>query len=280
MKRRLLLSVAVSAVLSLNGLGCSRPELTPVSIRFAARASGQPYSCERASAKTVGESTITGFALFVHDAVLISVDGERVPVVLDDDGIWQSGGVALLDFEDGTGVCKNGTADVRTVVTGTVAAGGKEVAGLEFSIGVPFALNHQDPSKARAPLTGTRMHWSWRGGYKFLRLDGVSAEGRGFRIHIGSTGCEGRITDISSCKRPNLARVSLALFDPAADTVVIDLDRFFAERLRTAESASPDCMAAADEPGCGSVFKALGLGLESGVPEGRASLFVRQERDE
>ncbi|PJN92728.1 metallo-mystery pair system four-Cys motif protein, partial [Amaricoccus sp. HAR-UPW-R2A-40] len=48
--------------------------------------------------------------------------------------------------------------------------------GLAFEIGVPFDLNHGDPTLAPAPLDLTAMFWTWRGGYKFLKFE-VAPEG-------------------------------------------------------------------------------------------------------
>lgn len=254
--------------------GCVESPGEPVSIRFEARANGGAYSCDPESSKTGDGSEISTLAFFVHDVRLLDSEGARHAVVLNGDGIWQTEGVALLDFEDGTAVCRNGTPGTRTVIEGTVSSRLQSVAGIEFSVGVPFALNHEDPAKAVGPLAGTRMHWSWRGGYKFLRMDGRAADGGGFRIHVGSTGCEGRITDIHSCKRPNVARVSIAPFDPRSQAVVVDLDRLLDGGQGAAETVATGCMAEAEEPGCAAVFSVLGLGRTSGLPESRATLFV------
>jgi uncharacterized repeat protein (TIGR04052 family) len=245
-----------------------------VSIRFEAHANGRSYSCAPRSSATADGSIVTTLAFFVHDIRLVDAQGERHSVVLDGDGVWQTEGVALLDFEDGSGVCRNGTPGMRQTVTGAVPPISGTVAGIEFSVGVPFALNHEDPAKAVGPLAGTRMHWSWRGGYKFLRLDGRAAGGAGFRVHVGSTGCEGRITDIESCKRSNVARVSIAPFDPRTQAVIVDLDRLFDGGPDAAETVATGCMAEVDEPGCAAVFSVLGLGPASGLPESNATLFV------
>jgi len=45
--------------------------------------------------------------------------------------------LALLDFEDGTGGCVNGTPDVNDRVAGTVPEG--HYTGLRFTLGVPFS---------------------------------------------------------------------------------------------------------------------------------------------
>ena len=54
---------------------------------------------------------------------LVKADGSEVPVTLTQDGLWQVDDVALLDFENATGACANGTEETRDVVEGTVPAG-------------------------------------------------------------------------------------------------------------------------------------------------------------
>ena len=44
-------------------------------------------------------------------------------------------------------------------------------SGVRFTMGVPFELNHGDPTVAPSPLNITAMFWNWQGGYKFLKAD-------------------------------------------------------------------------------------------------------------
>lgn len=71
-------------------------------------------------------------------------------MTLDQDGAWQLGDLALLDFEDASGACANGTAGMNTTLRGTVPEG--EYTGLSFTIGVPCAgsgFRRQSPSGSR-----------------------------------------------------------------------------------------------------------------------------------
>ena len=90
----------------------------------------------------------------MHDVRLVDADGGEWPVTLDDDDLWQTDAVALLDFEDKTGTCANGTTPTNTVVKGTYDTGHDTVdfTGLRFKVGVPFALNHGDAATAPSPL--------------------------------------------------------------------------------------------------------------------------------
>ncbi|MCU0527110.1 MAG: metallo-mystery pair system four-Cys motif protein [Elainella sp. Prado103] len=143
----------------------------PVTLRFSAQVGDQPFQC--GDRYPLGHSgvvtTPTDFRFYISDVALMNATGERVPLVLQQDGRWQHDQVALLDFENKTGACTNGTVETRDQVVGTVPTGNYQ--GLEFTLGVPFSLNHADATLAASPLNLTSLWWNWRGGYKFLRID-------------------------------------------------------------------------------------------------------------
>src|SRR5262249_2683433 len=155
--------------------------------------------------------------------------------------------------------CDNGTSGTHTSIT--VCAPARRYSGLRFLVGVPFGLNHRDPAVAVAPLNLGRMHWGWQGGYKFIRLEGRSPRGTAFRLHLGSTGCEGTIGDIRQCARPNRIAVDLSGFVPGRDAVVLQLGPL----LRALEDgSSASCMSDADEPACLRAFAIAGLDPATG----------------
>ncbi|MCC5993711.1 MAG: metallo-mystery pair system four-Cys motif protein, partial [Rhodobacteraceae bacterium] len=186
----------------------------PVTINFAAEMAGTPFSCAQAyDGIGVTDSTVevADFRVFVTNARLIGADGAETPIALDQDGIWQLDNVALLDFEDATGTCVNGMPDMNTTLLGTVPAG--DYTGLAFDIGVPFDLNHGDPTLAASPLNLTAMFWNWQGGYKFIKVE-LSSTGlpvthdanRGWALHLGSTGCASEARTVApeaECANPN-----------------------------------------------------------------------------
>ncbi|MFN6980226.1 MAG: MbnP family copper-binding protein, partial [Gemmobacter sp.] len=144
----------------------------PVTITFAAEIAGTPFTCGTpyAGIGTTGSTVeVADFRLFVSNARMVAADGSETPILLDQDGTWQVETVALLDFEDATGTCINGTPEINTTLRGTVPEGA--YTGLAFDIGVPFDLNHGDPTLAASPLNLTAMFWNWQGGYKFIKLD-------------------------------------------------------------------------------------------------------------
>lgn len=240
-----------------------------VKINFAAEIGGQPFACD-ATFTDIGSTGAavrgTDFRLYVSDVAMIAADGTRSPVTLAESA-FQHDGVALLDFEDGSAACANGTALLNTQLAGTVAEG--SYTGVAFNVGVPFEMNHGDPTTAPTPLNLTSMFWNWRGGYKFVRIDMVptdkAASGpKGWFLHLGSTMCKsGGKTDAPTapCKNPNLMAVSFDGFDPAKQTLVIDPAPVVAEadmRSNTPQT-SPGCISFLNDPDCDTVMTKLGL---------------------
>lgn len=288
----ILRSAAAAALLALS----AAPALAdrPVEIRFAAEIGGVPFTCAQAFeglGATATRAEVADFRLFVSNVRLIAADGREVPVALDQDGAWQHADVALIDFEDGSGTCINGTPGTNTVLRGTVPEG--DYTGLAFDIGVPFALNHGDPTLAPAPLNLTAMFWNWQGGYKFVKLDmatagqpiaAMQAAGdhagqadaapapRGWSLHLGSTGCASEARTVppaAECANPNRVAVRLEGFDPAANLVVIDPAPVLAaaDLDSNAPETSPGCMSFPNDDDCLPVMSRLGLAFRD-LPAG------------
>jgi uncharacterized repeat protein (TIGR04052 family) len=237
--------LALGGALALAGCGEARQ---PVALRFAALADGLPLAC---GAPRADAAALTDLRFYIHDVVLLTAAGGETPLTLDAAAPWQTGAVALVDLEDGQGACETGSPATHAVVTGHAAAA--SYVGVRFTLGVPFAFNHADPALAQAPLDQTAMHWHWQAGYKFLRAGLRRGEDHSF-LHLGSTLCEGRIGAITSCAHPNRFMVTLAKFNPAADTVGIDLATLFSDTAARACQSEPDNVACAD------MFAHLGLG--------------------
>jgi uncharacterized repeat protein (TIGR04052 family) len=288
--------VAIPIVLATIVGACATPPspsaTVPVQIRFAAEVNGAPFRCGQ-SYDNVGTTrsriTPSDLRLYVSDVALITRDGKAVPVALDQDGAWQYRDVALLDFEDGTGPCSVGTKAIHTAVTGKAPQG--EYTGVRFAMAVPFALNHGDPTVAASPLNVTAMFWNWQGGYKFLKFD-TGSTGRpatvsapdpkgghsasGFSVHVGSTLCAspGPTQAPSACQNPNRLTVTFDRFDPARQTVVVDIGRVLAGANLdvNAPNTAPGCMSFLKDADCPPVMRDLGLPYE-GAPAGQQVLF-------
>lgn len=143
-----------------------------ISVNFEAVVADQPFACGQ-SYQGIGLSksriTPADFRMYVSEIELIDDKGYATPIKLKQEGIWQYQNTVLLDFENGSGPCVNGNSGLNTAVVGTVP--NKHYKGLRFTLGVPAKLNHGDATTAAAPLNVTSMFWTWRAGYKFLRLE-------------------------------------------------------------------------------------------------------------
>ena len=274
-----------------------------VTITFDGRVGEKQFSCEEdyadlgASNATV---TPTDFRFYVSDLALIDTAGNPVPIELEQDEKWQYQNVALLDFEDKTGACANGTVETRNIVVGTVPQG--DYQSLQFTLGVPSQLNHEDAAIAPSPLNLTSMWWNWQGGYKFLRVDwqnkaiatidnkemqhgemqhgemqhGDSSNGT-FLIHVGSTGCQETGNQSYECSNPNQSEIILENFDPENNVVVADLANLVSQT--DLASNQPDtpagCMSSPEDMDCMEIFNNLGLSFNERTSE--ESTFFRAE---
>lgn len=146
-----------------------------VKLEFRAEVGEQPFACGRGYDNigvTHSRITPSDFRFYVSDVELLDSDGKGVPLELEQDGVWQYQNLALLDFEDGTSSCRNGNSGLHTAVTGNAPAG--DYRGVRFALGVPFELNHGDPTIAPSPLNLSAMFCVWQSGYKFVKIDMAS----------------------------------------------------------------------------------------------------------
>ncbi len=251
-------------------------------IRFRAAVNGAPFACGK-TYEAVGSPPAryiaSDFRFYVHDVRLVAEDGSEVPLVLEETA-FQHDGIALLDFEDAGPTCDTGSPEVNPTIAGTALEG--SYRGVRFVLGVPEDRNHVDPALAPAPLNLTAMFWVWRGGYKFLRVDGKPADfpEAGYHVHLGSTGCPGETPTsppTGPCANPNRLEVELDGLDPATGTVVADIGAVLAAADVTAntEGTSPGCMAAPDDPDCGTILPRLGLA--HGATPAAAQVLFRGE---
>jgi cytochrome c peroxidase len=256
-----------------------------VSLAFRAVVGSERFGCGRIDGplgKSRSKVSFSDFRFYVHGLRLIDELGEEQDLTLEQDGRWQFQDTALLDFENGTGPCANGTRETREVVEGI--APDRRYRGLTFFLGVPADKNHKDAAVAQAPLNLTHMFWSWAAGYKFLRVDANVVGGSGFLVHVGSTGCievkapAPTATHVAhlgvetmTCTAPNRAQIRFPDFDPDRDLIVADLAALLAgsDLEHGDEVSGPGCTSAPDDADCGPVFRALGLpvGATPAVPQ-------------
>lgn len=283
--RTLLLILAALAVPACGDDEPGQPPDAPldVALTFKPRVGTQPFACGQ-TYTGLGTTGATyepkDFRLYVHNVRLINEASEEVPLELKDDGAWQKDGVVLLDFEDKTGLCTNGTLAMNGRIVGTAPRG--KYMGLRFSVGMPFEKNHQDASIASAPFNVSTLFWGWAGGYKFIRLDGrTSGLPTGHNFHLGSTECQtSGPNQVTSCQRPNRFDVELSSFDPTgANSVVLDVAALFeGSNLNTNQSqTAPGCMSEGADEDCAPIFQRLGLGFGSAQGTPGTQTFFRKE---
>jgi len=266
---------AITAIAALSEMSHAA-ETQPVTIRFAAKVANQPFSCKATYrlGKPAVNQVASDFRFYVSEVALIDAAGKAVPVTLEQDGKWQYQSVALLDFENKTGACANGTVETRDRIVGTVPKG--NYTGLKFTLGLPAKLNHADSALAPSPLNLTGLWWNWQFGYKFARIDLQSpkmaamdkqkheghGESTGFPIHLGSAGCEAGVGSEkpTTCRYPNRSTVVLMRFNSAKNTVVADLARLVANTdLNQKQPNALGCMSEPDNKGCSGIMASLGL---------------------
>lgn len=273
-------------------LGCA-PVDKIYELRFEARAGNEPFRCG-ATYPGVGAdgSSVSpvDFRLFLHDVRLVRDDGEEVAAEVVTDNVWQSNGVAMLDFADGSGDCQNTTPQTNDRVR--VRAPEGTYRGLRFKVGVPAALNHRDVATQPSPLSTTTLSWTWNFGYIFFSAMGrVTSEGRVVHLlHVGSTECSGNATMGQSvtCARGHRPEVRIDGFNPEGGVVVADWAAVFRDtrmRQQTDCYAFPmdgppemrttfcGCHSAGAPAVCGPLFASVGLDWATGAAAATQRVF-------
>jgi uncharacterized repeat protein (TIGR04052 family) len=266
-----------------------------LTLNFAAVFGDEAFACgetyeDQGTPPTV--VTPQDLRLYVTDVRLVTATGDEVPFELEERAPFQGGGVALLDFEDGTGECRNGNAALNTTVTGMAPAG--EYTGISFSTSVPVDLNHEDPTTLPAPLRAGEMTWGWLYGFKFIKAEvlqvaddpladsgasdaSVPVPGAGL-VHLGSTGCSNLSSadageDFAAppsllCSNENRNRITLSGFAPTSSVILADLSALFADTDLTVVS-----MCHSTGEACPPVFESAGVDYATGTALSTQTLF-------
>ena len=237
-------------------------------VEFHAQVKGQDFTCGATYSNVglgqPGTYQVNDWRFYVHDVVLVKADGSRQALDLEQDGVWQYRNVALLDLRRD---CGGGPLPTNSAVTGTVPS--DNYTGICFKVGVPYELNHVNDATAPSPLNSSGMLWNWRGGRKFIRIDGTGAPGDvdravAFHVHLGSTQCPGSdpsAPPTAACGYPNIAEFCLDNFDADQDHIVMDIGTALEASnvaFNTPDTAS-GCMSANSDPECIQVMPRLNL---------------------
>lgn len=242
--------ILIIAIVSISSFACANDESdqkvsTTLNFKVKVGSSELDTSQEYTLGTTDGSSPatdikITDLRLFVHNLHLVTAGGQKVAVDLLNDGLWQDGSVALLDFESGTGL-SGGSSAVNKSIKGQISAG--SYTGVEFTVGVPASKNHISASTTGAPYDAAGMQWNWRDGFRYLTLQAQSSGDSTKKavFHLGATGDKsngtaracgstGDATDSApstDCVYRNLATISLstsAFTGDSPPSVILNLE--------------------------------------------------------
>lgn len=134
----------------------------------------------------------------------------------------------------------------------------KQIKGVQFDLGVPFHLNHQNPLTQKSPLNQSDMFWTWQLGYKFLRLE-LASNNSEWIFHLGSTGCESPApvrAPKAQCKNPNLSNILLKDYD-SSKPIEINLSNLLQGAILEEEN---NCQSFPGSPLCEVLFPKVGIG--------------------
>lgn len=239
-------------------------ESQEVSIVFNAILGDQDFesgSCIEGIGENQRALNVSDFRFYISDVEAHRSDGDWETLELNDRP-WQGDGVTLIDLADTE--TESGSAGVNNYINGQLPDG--DYDRLRFTFGVPFELNHSDFAVASAPLNVGAMSWSWQGGRKFLRFDAkpcgdaaADANVSGVALHIGSTLCQGEMTNITHCENPNRSEIELD-WTPG-NAVVFDIDALLdgLDVYENTEGTSELCMSDPDDTDCEVIHTALGV---------------------
>jgi uncharacterized repeat protein (TIGR04052 family) len=257
-----------------------------VTLEFAAYAGTTPVKCGTVVTglgSPAVDAQIKDFRFYISGVQLLKADGSKVPLKLgaNDDWTYTAGSdaVTLIDLEDATGSCVDGTPATHAVISGTVPAG--DYVGVEMTMGVPTPLNHSDYAMAPPPLDIQAMAWSWQSGRKFAKIEVTDPGGPTgawtadtFNVHLGSTGCTGNPAtgQTVSCTTPNRMAFHFHEFNPTTQKIAVNVNALLAGSDITVNLAGPPgCMSGGTDPECLHVFESLAIdwkadGTGTGLP--------------
>lgn len=248
-------------------------------LQFRALVHGEPLRCNQVFSNigaTGSTIDLQEAKLYIYDPQLVRRNGTAVPLVLEEDQRYQRDRLALLDFEDGTGSCIGGDLDTRTFLRGI--APDEDYTGVRFQIGVPEELNHLDAATAPAPLNQPGMWWSWKGGFKYVKLEVGTRGNPTYYLHMGATSCDGTPSGGYACASGNVAEIQLSGLDLDKSTVDFDIAQLWSDldidvQIDHVTDNIQGCMAFAGDPECPAVFTKLGLNID-GSSNGGQTLFT------
>lgn len=245
--------VTLFSSLSLIGCGGSssssdvdseaEPKDVSISIPFEAKSGNLDVSCDT-TLTNLGTSDTQGnvkyFAYYIHDVQLKDANGDVIETTLEDNDFQDAeNGVVFLQYQDKDTQCAGTDQTTNKSVQLTISdADIDQVASIGFKVGVPFEINHTDPTNEKAIYGSGDYKWGWQMGRKVMRLDvapvggvtdseGAPASGSTWNFHLGSTACSADDQgNVESCANPNRPEIVLTDFTASSDlstkSIVLD----------------------------------------------------------
>ena len=164
--------ISMKPLFSLLLLGCTA-HAAPLSFQLSLNAGKEPLDFAKTYQNPAGnEYTVDLVKFYISEVALVKADGSELPLdVLKLVEINRAGGSQNVEIFK---------ADVPA----------DTYKGVRFSIGLPRALNHTDPTLQNAPLgVDSGMVWAWNPGYVFFKLEGKFLKGgaqQPFSLHLGT----------------------------------------------------------------------------------------------
>ncbi|TGL64088.1 MbnP family copper-binding protein [Leptospira sarikeiensis] len=206
---------------------------------------------------------------YVSEFELVDQNDNVVTVSVPDTGVWQYGGVTLLDFENNKGSC-SGTSATNDSVLASVE--NKTYKTIRFTLGVPESLNHIDYNNAPSPLNVSGLAWGWLMGYRFFVGEFLSNDaatlGNAAVLHIGSSGCTGSGPADYACSKANRPRIELnpvGGFNPFTQKIQFDLKKAVTGwDISTGSKSCHSMGMGGDATDCPTVFTNFGIDYSTG----------------
>lgn len=285
MLRKVGLCLLSSSILFFTGCGSSSDSQSTknIAIEFSAKANNKAVTCTNSSnaantyslGSTNNSANIVDFRFFVSDIYLISTNGQKEKINLDQNNFQyegKEGNIALLDFEDNTGQCQNrgNTSEINKSIKGKIKE--QEYNKIEFTLGVPFDLNHIEPNEeaSNTQLTVLKqpgMGWNWQTGKKFakIELEPTSSSLPRWNFHLGSTDCkydnDVNKNKITSCTQANRIKVTLD-FDYKNENIIVNLDKLLESTdISQDNSGAAGCMGSLADSQCTQILPKLAINV-------------------
>ena len=208
-----------------KGLTLSEHDAVGVQLSFQPAFGEQELKCDSEIQMSSRSWRIEQLALFMSNVEIQSDQNKTWQPVSLLPSPWQTKDVGLLWFD--TQCASNSTSNAQLNLD-LDAEQWQPIGSLRFELAVPFELNHLNPLTQPSPLNLPDMFWSWRMGYKFIRLDMTTTDEqapKAWSYHLGSVGCESASTlrpPQQTCAKPNRFTIEVPI-DKNARAFRIDL---------------------------------------------------------